>query len=144
MRFKLKNELFYYTNFNDKKEKLYIFNIFKKEIFEFAHNRQHYKKIYQTYDRIINFIYFKYLSKHLRIYINYYFEYKLNQIKRHKFYKNIILINKPGILFHIIIINFIIIFSIIVDGCDCFFIITNKFSKRTLIFFNKIIYNITK
>ena len=38
MRFKLKNELFYYTNFNDKKEKLYIFNIFEKKKFEFAYN----------------------------------------------------------------------------------------------------------
>ena len=36
----------------------------------------------------------RYLSKHFRAYINHYLKYKLNQIKRYKFYKNIILINK--------------------------------------------------
>ena len=144
MRFKLRDELFYYTNFNNKKKRLYIFNIFEKKIFEFAYNRQYYKNFYRIYNRIANFIYFKYLSKYLCIYIDYYFEYKFNQIKRYKFYKNINFINKSSISFYIIIINFVIIFLIIINDCDYFFTRTNKFSKRTLIFSDKIIYNVVK
>ena len=96
------------------------------------------------YDRIVNFIYFKYLSKHLRIYIDYCSKCEFNQIKRYKFYENMIFIDKSKISFYIIIINFIMIFSVIVNDCDYFFIVINKFLKRALIFLDKIIYNIAK
>ena len=78
LRFKLKNELFYYINFDDKKKRLCILNVFKKKKFELIYNRQYYGNFYRTYNRIANFIYFKYLSKHLRIYINHYSKCEFN------------------------------------------------------------------
>ena len=84
----------------------------------------------------MNFIYFRYLLKYLRFYINYYLKYKL--------YKNIILINRLKILFHTIIINFIIIFLVVINEYNYFFIVTDKFFKRVLIFSNRITYDAIK
>ena len=86
----------------------------------------------------------RHLSKHLRIYINYYSKCELNQIKRHKFYDNIIFINKSEISFYIIVINFIMTLFMIKEGFNNLFIIINKFSKRILFIFERIIYNIDK
>ena len=144
MRFKLRDELFYYINFNDEKKKLCIFNVFEKKIFEFIHDRQYYENFYKIYNRIAGSIYIKYLFKYFRFYIEHCSEYKFNQIKRHKFYENIIFIDKPEISFYIITIDFVIIFFMIINECDCLLIVIDKFSKRVLIFFDKIIYNITK
>ena len=143
-RFKLRNELIYYTNFDDDRKKLCISNALKREIFELIHDRQHYEKFHKTYNRVINFVYMRYLSKHLRIYINHYLNYELNQIKRYKFYENIILINKSGISFHIIVINFIITFLIIKKDFNNVFIMIDKFSERILLILERVIYNIDK
>ena len=86
----------------------------------------------------------RHLSKHLRIYINYYPKCELNQIKRYKFYNNIIFINKSEISFYIIIINFIIALLITKEDFDNLFIIIDKFSKRIFLIFGKVIYNVDK
>ena len=61
-------------------------------------------------------------------------------MKRYKFYNNIIFINKLIISFYIIIINFIVVLFIIKNDLDYLFIIINKFFKRVLFLFDKIIY----
>ena len=43
LRFKLRNDLIYYINFNDGREKLYISETLKTYIFHLAHDMQHYK-----------------------------------------------------------------------------------------------------
>ena len=86
----------------------------------------------------------RYLSKHLRAYINHYSKCELNQIKRHKSYDNIILINKPKIPFHIIAINFIMTFPIIKKDFDNLFTIIDKFSKRILLILGRVTYNVNK
>ena len=88
----------------------------------------------------MSFIYMRHLSKHFQIYINHCSKCELNQIKRYKSYKNIILIDKSKIPFHIIIINFIIALSLITNDFDNLFMIINKFFKRILLTFEKIIY----
>ena len=119
-----------------------MLNALKKEIFELTHDQQHHASFHKTYDRIITSIYIKRLSKNLRIYINHYPKCELNQIKRYKPYKSIIPINKPGIPFHIIIMDFVITLPVTTDEYNCLFIVTNKFSKRVLIIPGRIIYNI--
>ena len=86
----------------------------------------------------------RHLSKHLRIYINYCSKCELNQIKRYKSYENIIFINKSEIPFHIIVMNFIITFFIIKNGIDNLLIMINKFSKRILLIFERVTYNVNK
>ena len=120
-----------------------MFNALKKN-FELIYNRQHYVGFYKIYDRIITFIYIRRLFKNLRTYINHYSEYEFNQIKRYKFYENMIFIDKSRIFFYIIIINFIITFLVTVNKCDYLFIVINKFSKRVLIIPDRIIYNIVE
>ena len=122
IRFKLRDELIYYTNFDDDRKRLYIFNALKREIFELTHDRQHYERFHKKHNRIVNFIYIRHLSKHLRAYKNYCSKCELNQIKRYKSYENIILINRSRLSFHIIIMNFIITFSKIKKGFDNLFI----------------------
>ena len=78
LRFELRNELIYYTNFDDDREKLCILNALKREIFELIHDRQHYEGFYKTYNRIVDFVYMRHLSKHLRAYINHYSKYGFN------------------------------------------------------------------
>ena len=49
-------------------------------------------------------------------------------------------INKVEILFHIIIMNFIVTLFLIIDDLNYLFIIINKFSKKILFIFEKVIY----
>ena len=144
IRFKLRDELIYYTNFNDGRERLCIFNALKREIFELTHDRQHYKEFHKTYDRIISFVYMWHLSKHLWAYINYCLKCELNQIKRYKFYDNMIFIDRLKISFHIIIMNLIMTLFMRKEGFDNLFTIIDKFLKRILLIFGRVIYNVDK
>ena len=38
LRFKLRDDFIYYINFNDSRERLYIFNIFKRKIFKLIYD----------------------------------------------------------------------------------------------------------
>ena len=90
-------------------------------------------------------MYLRHLIKHLRIYINHYSKCEFNQIKRYKSYNNMIFINRFIISFYIIIMNFIVaLFIIIKDDLDCLFTIINKFFKKILLIFDKIIYSISE
>ena len=144
LRFKLREDLIYYTNFNNKRERLYILNLLKKKIFKLIYDRQHYKDYYRTYDRISNSIYLRHLFKHLRIYVEYYSKCELNQTRRHKSYDSIILIDRPDISFHIIAINFIVALSITAEESNNLLIVINKFLKRVLLISKKIIFDATK
>lgn len=78
LRFKLRDNLIFYTNFDNDRENFYIFNIFEKKVFELIHDYQYYEKFYRIYNRIINFVYLRYFFKNLRIYIEYYSKYEFN------------------------------------------------------------------
>ena len=53
-------------------------------------------------------------------------------------------INKFKILFYIVIMNFIIALFLIIDDLNYLFIIINKFLKRVLFIFEKVIYSINE
>ena len=142
IRFKLRDKLIYYTNFNDGRERLCIFNALKREIFELIYDRQHHEEFHRSYDRVINFVYMRHLSKHLRAYINHCSECGFNQIKRHKPYDNMIFIDRSGIPFHIIVMNFIMTLFMTKKGFDSLFTIIDKFSKRILFIFGRVTYNV--
>ena len=55
-----------------------------------------------------------------------------------------IFINKSRILFYVIIINFIIAFLIIKRDFNNLFIMIDKFLKRILFIFERVIYNANK
>ena len=61
----------------------------------------------------------------------------LNQIKRHRFYEKSILIFMSFESFHTLIINFIMT---LFDEWDALFIVTNKYFRRVMLIYDKIIY----
>ena len=144
LRFKLRNGLIYYTNHQDRKERLCVPNILEKEIFKLGYDRQYYRGFYRIYDRITGSLYLRNLIKYLRNYIKYYPEYKLNQISRYKLYSSLILINRSSILFHIIAIDFIISLPIIATGQDSLLTVIDKFSKRVLLLLGKTTFTATE
>lgn len=80
----------------------------------------------------------------MRTYIDYYLEYKLNQIKRYKSYESIISINRPEISFHTIAMNFVVALSMITNDYNFLLIVTNKFFKRVLILSSLTTYSVEK
>lgn len=133
LRFKLRDELIYYTNFDDGRERLCIPNSLEKEIFELAHDRQHHGGFHRTYDRIVSSMYIRHLAKNLRAYIEHCPECELNQTKRHKPYGSMVPIDRPGSPFHTITMDFVVALPMTAEGCDCLLTVTDKFSKRALI-----------
>ena len=133
LRFRLRNDLIYYTNFDDGRERLYVPEALEHNIFKLAHNEQHHGGFHRTYDRIAASIYIRYLAKHLRVYIEHCPAYQLNQTKRHKPYRRLLPINKPNIPFHTITIDFILALPVTKDGCDSLLTVTCKASKRMLL-----------
>ena len=141
LRFKLRDGLLYYTNFDDGRERLCIPDALEKEIFELAHDRQHHGGYHRTYDRIVSSMYLRHLSKHLRAYIDHCPECELNQTKRHKPYGSMIPIDRPGIPFHTITMDFIVALPVTAEGCDALLTVTDKFSKRNLVIPGKTTYD---
>ena len=135
LRFKLRNGLIYYTNFNDGRERICVPNSLEKHIFELAHNRQHHGGFHRSYDRIATSIYMRHLTKNLQSYIEHCPDCQLNQTRRHKPYGSLMPIDRPGIAipFHTIAMDFIPALPTTPDGFDCLLTVTCKFSKRVLL-----------
>ena len=114
----------------------------KQEIFKIAHDLSNHDDFHRIYDRIVNSMYFKQLTKRLRNYIKYCSECQLNQIKRHSFYESLQFIVTSIISFHTLAIDFILrLSSMNSDDMNCIMTMTDKFTKRCMILFDKIIYN---
>ena len=133
LRFKLKDGLIYYTNFEDGRERLCIPNALKREVFELAHDRQHHGGFHRTYERISRSLYLKNLVKNLKAYIEHCPECELNQTKRHKPYGSLVPIDRPSIPFHTIAMDFIVGLPMTSEGYDSLLTVTDKFSKRVLL-----------
>ena len=130
LRFKLRNRLLYYTNFNNGRERLCIPNSLEKEIFKLAHDRQHHSGFHRTYERIVASLYLRHLLKNLRTYIDHCPDCKLNQTKRHLPYGSLVPIDRPRIPFYTIAMDFVVALPITTDNLDALLTVTDKFSKR--------------
>ena len=133
LRFKLRNGLIYYTNFNDGRERICVPNSLEKHIFELAHDKQHHGGFHRSYDRIVSSIYMRHLNKNLRAYVEHCPDCQLNQTRRHKPYGSMMPIDRPSIPFHTIAMDFIPALPTTPEGFDTLLTITDKFSKRVLL-----------
>ena len=141
IRFKLREDLIYYAS-NENKKRLCVSTAMKQEIFKIAHDLSNHDDFHRIYDRIVNSMYFKQLTKRLRNYIEYCSECQLNQIKRHSFYESLQLIVTSTISFHTLTIDFILrLSSMSSDDMNCIMTMTDKFTKRCMTLFDKTIYN---
>ena len=59
LRFKLREDLLYYTSHDDERERLCISEIINKKIFQLAHDRQSHENFHRFYDRIVSLIYMR-------------------------------------------------------------------------------------
>ena len=134
LRFKLLGELIYYTNHADGRERLCIPNSLEQEVFKLAYDEQHHGGYHRSYDRIYPSVYMRHLTRNLKSYIEHCPECQLNQTKRHRPHGNLIPIDRPGIPFHTICMDFIVTLPTSEkDEFDCLLTITCKFSKRVLL-----------
>jgi hypothetical protein len=93
------DNLIYYENSSDFRQRLYISKILEKEIFRITHDKNNHIDFYRAYNRIRISLYLHKLIKCLRTYIEYCSKYRIHQIFRYKFYKALKSIISPFIFF---------------------------------------------
>ena len=137
IRFRLRDDFVYYVSKNnDSKNRLCISKSMKNFFFRMTHDLNNHEDFYRIYDRFVNSMFVRHLTKRLRVCIEHCFKCQLHQTKRHFSYEFLQSINTSIISFHTIIIDFILILSSI-DDYDCVFIVTCKFIKKCMIISDK-------
>ena len=132
IRFKLRDGLIYYAS-GEGKERLCVPAAMEQEVFRIAHDLSSHGGFHRTYDRIVNSVYIRQLTKRLRTYIEHCSECQLNQTKRHSPYGSLQPIATPAIPFHTLAIDFILALPPMgPDAMDCAMSVTDKFTKRTM------------
>ena len=129
LKFKMRDDLFYYIN--DYINKLCIFKNLIKKVFELVHDKIHHKKFHQIYDKLGS-VFIQQLTKHLRNYIKYCPTCNLHRTERHKSLNELHSINNPYISFYTINMDFVVGLSKIDADANKFFTIIDKFSKKIL------------
>ena len=114
----------------------------EKKNYVLIHNNNHHCDFHKTYAKIINFLYIKHLTKRFRKYIKYCKKCMKNQIMKHVSYEKLKFINIMILFFHIIIIDFIVNMSKILDEMNAIFFTIDKFCKRINFVAKKITWNV--
>jgi len=133
--FKLRDNLIYYFDENNIL-RLCIFRSTKKKIFKTIYNNNYHYKYYRCLVRIIEVLFIFNLFKKIRIYVEHYLVYQINQTKRYRLYDKLILILIEPLSFYIIVINYMIK---LFDKYDYLLIVINKFNQRLQLISNYII-----
>ena len=141
VNFQLRDKLSYYVKKNI--FKLYIFNNCEKKIFKLIYDDCFHVDHHRVYARLIKSIYIHKLFKKLTTYIRHCSTYELNQTKRYRLYEKLTFFYIFFMSFHILIMNWIVIFSINKKDFDCTSNVTCKFNWK-MFFFEKITYFATK
>lgn len=137
LRFKLRDELIYYINELNERERLCISKAMRKKIFQLTHDEQSHEEFHRTYDRLIASMYIRKLSRRLQKYIRYCSECQVNQTKRHSSYEILKSIQSLAISFHTITINFVLALSTTMQSLNNLLTIIDKFSKKILLLSKK-------
>ena len=103
-----------------------------KNILNITHDNNH-QDFDRTYKKIISSWYVRNFTKHFKIYIKHCSQCKVNQIKRHKSYESLQFILSSSVLFHILIINFVLTLSKIRTDINNVMSVTCKYIKRIII-----------
>ena len=141
IKFVLKDSQIYYAS-NEIISRLCIFWKLEKEIYVLIHDNNHHCDFHRAYARIADFLYIRHLAKRFRKYIKYCKKCMKNQIMRHAPYEKLKFINTMILLFHIIIIDFIVSMSEISDEMNAIFSTIDKFFKRINLVAEKITWNV--
>ena len=93
---------------------------------------------HRTYVKFVDLIYIKKFFRQLTTYLKHCFVCQLYQIKKHKFYEKLMSISTTSLSYDIIIINFVIEFSIQFYEFDAMMFIIDKCIKKKYFDFKKI------
>ena len=137
--FELNNDLIYYVD--EKTHRSCLFTAIEKEIFRLIHDENVHVEIHRYFVRITDIFYVFRLFKKIRRYIEHCFNCQLIQIKRHRSYDELMSIISSSHLFHIVIMNFIVI---LFNELNFVFIVTCKFFKKIILIIDKTIYNVNQ
>ena len=117
--------------------RLCIFQSIIQNILVAAHDDSH-SNFVRCYDKIAVFYYIRDLFRYLRNFLKHCLKCQTYQTRRHKFYDSLQSIFISNILFHTIIIDFILTLSKSrVDQFDCVMSISCKYFKRIMLVSNK-------
>ena len=131
----------YYTDKLTNLKRLCISSFCIKNIMQIAHENDH-SEFAKCFEIVLKAWYIRELIKHLWNFIKHWFECLTLQTRMHKSFDSLQFINLSSVLFHIIILNFILILSRIDDEINIIMSITNKFTKRITMLTDKMIYNV--
>ena len=141
MLYKIIDDLLYFDD-DEKNLRFYMLMIMKVEVFKLAYDEmRHFNYVY-THKRLIEKVYIFNIITKLYKFIRHYSHYQLNQTSRYKSYDFLQLIFSFIKSFHILIIDFILIFPKslpLSNKCDCILSIIDKFFKVIIFIFDKII-----
>jgi hypothetical protein len=134
--FSLRDDLIYYT-FIEKSFRLCILWFIKRNIYRMTHDDHHHCDFHRVYARVIESLYIRHLIKRLRRYIRHCRQCIKDQIIRHFSYDELNLIQTLTLLFHTIIIDFVIALSSAFNDMNSLLFTTDKFSKRINLMLDK-------
>ena len=129
IEFVLKDFQIYYAS-SETTSRLCIFWRLKKRIYALIHDNNHHCDFHRAYARIADSLYIRHLTKRFRKYIKYCKKCMKNQTMRHASYEKLKFINIMTLLFHIIIIDFIVSMSEISNEMNAILFTIDKFFKR--------------
>jgi hypothetical protein len=131
LSFALRDGLIYHVV--DDRVRLCLPSTFEKEIFRLAHDQNAHSGFVRTYQRVAESLYFKGLSRRLRLYIEHCHQCQLSQTKRHRPYGSLVPITPPQVPYHTVAMDFIVELPLTPDGLDTLATLTDKFSKRVML-----------
>ena len=140
IRFRLRDDLIYYVFVAKNKKRLCVLAFIKQKIFRITYNFSNHDDFHRIYDRVVNFVYIRQLTKRLRIYIKHCSKCQLYQIKRHVSYDSLQSIIISIIFFHTLVIDFILAL-LSKNDMNCVLIVIDKFIKKIIILSNKSIFD---
>jgi len=114
-----------------------------KNIFYIIHTQNDYSGFQCCLNRLQSAFYIRWVIKHLKDYLLHCSECLVFQTHHHKSYSSLQSIQLPSILFHTLIIDFILtLFSSESEEFDCLLSVTNKFSKQITLILEQLIYTV--
>ena len=117
--------------------KLCISHLMIANILKIIHNENH-DDFARCYEKISTSYYIRNLIKYLREYLKHYLKCQIFQTRRHLLYEFLQFILISSILFHIIIINFILVLFFSINNYNCLMTIICKYFKRIFLIFENI------
>ena len=122
--------MIYYINLIDSYHHFCIFKSLKKEIFQIIHNKHHHISFYWVYNTIVVSLFIWSLSWQLSQYIIHCLQCQHYQIIQHQSYRILQSVIRLLILFHTVMIDFIIKLLKIKDEFDAIIMMICKFLKK--------------